>query len=115
MGAIPPTRPGADHRFPAQHRRVRVNRDVVFHIRMTFASLANMPPLVALKAASTQGHAVKQFHVRADLARLADHHAGPVIDEKMGPDLRPWMNVDAGSGVGPFRHEARDQRHVLFI
>ena len=82
---------------------------------MALAALANVSLVVSLKAARSERYAMIQLHVLADLARLANDHAGAVINEKMRPDSCAGMNVDAGARMRPFRHEARDQRHIFLI
>ncbi len=32
----------------------------------------------------------------------------PAVDEKMSADAGPRVNVDAGAGMSPFRHHARN-------
>ena len=82
---------------------------------MAFAAFYYLAVLVFLKAARSQGHGVIQFYPRPDPAGFAHDHAGAVIDEKMRADFRAGMNIDAGAGMGPFRHEPRDQRHFFFV
>ena len=55
------------------------------------------------EAQRPERHALIELHVVADLARLADHHAGAVVDEKMLADLGARMDVDARSANGPIR------------
>src|SRR4051812_24141615 len=41
-------------------------------------------PFAALEARASQGHTLIERHPVADLSRLADHHAGAVVDEEVG-------------------------------
>ena len=45
--------------------------------------------LAGRKAGAAERHALIQRHVVADLGRLADHHAHPVVDEEAVADLAP--------------------------
>ena len=48
-------------------------------------------------------------------ARLADHHAGAVVDEEARADRRAGVDVDAGLGVGQFGHHPRNERHAQAV
>ena len=56
-----------------------------------------------------------ELHAVADLAGLADDHAGAVIDEEVGSDRGAGMDVDAGAAVGPLGHHAREERDILAV
>ena len=58
---------------------------------------------VGREAQRAERHALIKLHVVADLGRLADHHAGAVVDEEVLADLAPGMNVDARLANGPIR------------
>ena len=107
--------PRADHGFAAEHCRVRIDRDMSSTVGCRFPPLRILPCSSFWKLARSQRDPVIQLHVRTDLARLANDHAGSVIDEKMRPDFCAGMNVDSRPAVGPFRHHARDERHVFLI
>src|SRR3954447_6924026 len=61
-----------------QELRPGANRDVVAEGRVALA---------ALEAGATQGHPLVEGHPGADPRRLADHHAGAVVDEEFLADL----------------------------
>ncbi len=48
-------------------------------VRMAFAAFDDVTGFVFDKAARTERHTVVEFHVGADFARFANHHAGAVI------------------------------------
>ena len=48
----------------------------------------------------------------ADLARLADDDASPMIDEEVIPDRRARVDVDAGPRMGPLGHHPGNEGHV---
>jgi hypothetical protein len=66
--------------------------------------------LAALEAGAAEGHALVERHAVADLGRLADHHAGAVVDEELAPIFAAgWISTRSPSGsVGD---RARQQRH----
>ena len=51
----------------------------------------------------------------ADNACLADDRTGAMVHEKMRADACARVQVHAGSRVRPFRHDARNERHALFV
>ena len=51
----------------------------------------------------------------ADDGRLADDDAGAMVDEEMVTDLCARVDVDAGGGMGQFRHHPRGKRDALLI
>ena len=52
--------------------------------------------LAALEAGAAQRHPLVERHPLADLGRLADHHAGAVVDEELAADLRRRVDLDPG-------------------
>jgi hypothetical protein len=64
-----------------------------------------MPFLAAGQRGATQGHALVQGAVVANLGGLANHHAHPVIDEHPSTDASPGMNFNAGQNTPEMRHE----------
>ena len=52
---------------------------------------------------------MEHLDVVADDARFADDGSGAVIDEEMGTDASPGVEVHPGSAVGPFAHDSRDE------
>src|SRR5437588_3020770 len=101
-----------DHRFAAQHGRVRINRDIVFHRRVPLPALFNSALFVLLKASRAKGDAMIQLHPRSDFTGLANDDAGAVIDKKVLTDFRSGMNIDTGAAEGPLCHDSRDQRQI---
>jgi hypothetical protein len=97
-------RAGADagtvaHADRAEHLGARADHDVVADGRVAFAGRIDVDV--------AQRDLVKHQHVRADLDRLADDHAGSVIDEQSGTDASAGMNLDAGEKAGRLRNHAR--------
>src|SRR4029450_10176087 len=80
---------------------------------MAFSAFFDFAVLVLLKAARTERDRVIKLNARADLRRFTDDYAGAVIDKKMRADFCPGMNVDAGTAVRPFGHDARNQGHLV--
>src|SRR5262249_19949829 len=78
----PDYRAGPDRRRPAQDGRVRVDDDVIFQGRVPLGSANELTVRVLLEGEGPEGHALVQLDVVADLARLPDHYAGPVVDEE---------------------------------
>ena len=60
-------------------------------------------------------HALIELHAVTDDGRLADDHAGAVVDGEILADGRAGIDVDARLRVGILRHDARDHRHFLKI
>ena len=107
--------PRADHGFPAENGRIRIDNDVVFHGGMPFSAFANSSLFILLETPRAQRDRMIEFHPRPDLAGLANDHASPVIDEEVRPDFCAGMNVDSRPAVRPFGHHPRNQRHVFVI
>ena len=63
--------------------------------------------LDAIEARPTQRDALIERHVVADLGRLADHDAHPVVDEDALTERRPGMDLDAGQKAYELREKAR--------
>ena len=80
---------------------------------MAFSAFFNFAVLVLLKTAGTERDRVIKLNARADLRRLTDDYPSTVIDEKVFTDFCAWVNVDSGTAVRPFGHDARYQRHLL--
>jgi hypothetical protein len=53
--------------------------------------------------------------VIADNCGFPHYRARAVVDEKMCSDPRARMEIHAGSSVGPFGHDARDERNIFEI
>ena len=81
----------------AEQLRARADRDVVLHGRVALAGG---------EAGAAERDALVERHVVADLGRLADHHAGAVVDEQPLADSRGGVDLDAGERA----REHRDQR-----
>ena len=62
-----------------------------------------------------QGHPLIQLHVPADDGGLAHHDAGAVVDEEVGADGGPGVDVDTGAAVGIFGHDPGDHGHPLAV
>ena len=81
----------------AENGGVRINGDVVFDIRMPLGAAHELATVVLGEAAGSEGDAVVEFDVVADLASLANDDAGAVVDEEMSADACSWMNIDASA------------------
>ena len=78
------------------------DRDVVAQGRVALA---------ALEAGAAERHPLVEGHPPADLGRLADHHAGAVVDEELGADLRRRVDLDPGDRAAQVGDHPRRQRH----
>ena len=77
----------ADSRLAAQERRVGVDDDFVLDGRVPLVSAEDFAGrFITRKTERTECHALVDLHTVADLGRLADHHAGAVVDEKAVAD-----------------------------
>jgi hypothetical protein len=72
-----------------------------------------MPFLAAGQRGATQGHALVQGAVVANLGGLANHHAHPVIDEHPSTDASPGMNFNAGQNTPEMRHEPAGEQPAV--
>ena len=75
----------------ADHLGARADHDVVAD-----GGVALLP----LEARATQGHALEDAHVPADLGGLADDDAHAVIDEEPGAQHGGGMDLDTGQETG---------------
>src|SRR5690349_174138 len=73
---------------------------------MTFRSAQSLP---RRKRTGDERNILIHLHAIADLAGFADDCPGTVINEKVRPNFRTWMNINASPGVSPFGHNARNQ------
>src|SRR5438309_341924 len=80
---------------------------------MAFPPLDDPALGIAGEVERAERHALVDRYLIPDLARLTDHHPGPMVDEEAPPDARPGMDVDAGTRVGVLAHDARADRHAL--
>jgi hypothetical protein len=56
--------------------------------------------LAPLEARATEGHALIEGHVATDVRRLADDHAGGMVDEQPASELGAGMDVHPGQNPG---------------
>jgi len=63
--------------------------------------------LDALATGPSQGYPLVEGAVIADLGRLADDHAGPVVDEEAIADAGSGMDLDAGDGAAQVGDDPR--------
>ena len=70
------------------------------------------PARVKREAPRAERDRLVQAHVAADDGGLADHDAGPVVDEEAGADLRGRVDVDPGQGVGDVGAQPRQEGHA---
>ena len=71
--------------------------------------------LAAREAGAAERHALVHRHVVADLGRLADHDAGPVVDEEPASDAGGGMDLHAGDHLHHVGEHARDQRDARLV
>src|SRR5262249_33963383 len=105
----------ADARVAAENGRPRINRDVVLDVRVALVALA-ANEFSAVPAASgverAEGDAVIQRDVISHGRRLADYHAGAMVNEEGFPDGRTGVDIDPRMAVAHFRHHARQIRNL---
>ena len=85
----------ADDRFAAEDGRVGVDHHAVFNRWVPLVAADQVAVVIGGKAEGPQRHALINLDVIADFARLANHHAGAVVDEEVIADGRAGVNVDA--------------------
>ena len=68
--------------------------------------------LAGLEAGAAERDALVERHVGAELGRLADHDAHPVVDEQAVADPRRRVDLDPGQRARHVGQRARDDRHV---
>src|SRR5260370_34635916 len=100
---------GADYGLAAEHGRVRIDRHIVLHFRVSLAAFFDFAVLVLLEAARAKRDAVIQFYARPDFARFANDNSSAVIDEEMRANLCARVNIDPSSAMRPLRHDAWNQ------
>jgi hypothetical protein len=71
--------------------------------------------LAALESGAAQRHALVERHPVADLGRLPDHHSGPMVDEEVGADLGPRMDLDPGDPAAEVGDRHRSHGHAGLI
>ena len=86
----------------AQQLGAGADRDVVLDRRVALA---------AREPGAAEGDALVERHPVADLGRLADHDAGPVVDEQVGADPGRRMDLDPGHRPARVGERHRHQRH----
>ena len=70
-------------------------------------------PLLSRQRRAAERHALVDRAVIADLGRLADDDAHPVVDEDAPADRRARMDLDTGQPARPLRHRRPSQRIPL--
>ena len=78
-------------------------------------ALAGQGSVAAPGRHGPQGHPLIQLHVPADDGGFAHHDAGAVVDEEVGADGGPGVDVDTGAAVGIFGHDPGDHGHPLAV
>ena len=102
----PMIEPAPQPRAP-QHGRPRVDDHPVLHNRVARYPLHRLPVTVQRKALGPERGPLIDAHVAPDLAGLADHHPGAVVDEKPLADAGPGMDVDPGRAVRVLGYDPR--------
>ena len=103
-----------DHGIAAQHGCSCVDDNIIAHIRMALTALHQVAVFVLLEALGAQGHALIQLYMMANVAGLADYHAGTVVDEEIFTNVRAGMDVDTRQLMGVFGHHAGDHWQAQF-
>ncbi len=98
-----------DHGLASKNLGSGVDGDIVLHGGVT---LDPAQARALLDRASAQGHPLIDAHVVANHSGFADHHPGPVIDEKVTADARARMDIDTRPIMGVLAHDPGDQRHL---
>ena len=96
----------------AQQRGSGVNRHVVTHLRV--AALTGNT-LHARRRKGAQRHALIDFDMVADDARLAHYDACTMVDEEILANGGAGVDVDTRTRMGVLSHDTRDHRHVADI
>ena len=101
---------GSDRRLAAQNGGIRVDRNPILNVWVSFTTLFDAALIIFLEASRAQGNPVIEFYVVPDNAGFADDDTGAMIDEKIITDLSAGMNIDSCPAVSPFGHNPREQR-----
>ena len=107
--------PCTDHGVASEDDAVRIDHDIVLDTRMAAQALDDLPLLIFLEAAGTEGDAMVKFYPVADDAGLPDDDAGSMVDEEVGADRGTGMDVDPCAAVGPFGHHAWKKGDILLV
>lgn len=98
-------------RHTAEDRRIRINRDMVLHDRMT--GLVDRTPLkIVGEVLCTEGHSLVECDMVSDDAGLADHNSCTVVDCEILAYAGSRMDVDTGSGMRQLGHDAGNHRNA---
>ena len=97
-----------DDGFTAEDGGTRVNGDIVLDGRMALHAVES---LTAPGGEGTDGDALVDLHVLTDDGGGAHHDAGAVVHHEIFADGGAGMDVDAGDGVGIFRHHTGNEGH----
>ncbi|MNV31191.1 hypothetical protein D3C71_1224900 [compost metagenome] len=87
----------------AEHFRARPDHDAVTQGRVTLA---------LVPAGATQGHALINSDVVADLGGFTDDDAHAMVDEEATTDLGSRMDLDSGQPAAEVRHQPRQPFQV---
>ena len=90
----------------AQNGSVRPDHDVIPNRRVA---------LSGTQTRASEGNALVQRHVVADLGRRADQDAHAVIDEEPAPDGGRRVDLDTGRKAHDVRKKTRQQRNAHAI
>jgi hypothetical protein len=104
-------RTAADGDAP-ENRRSRIDDNVVFNNRVTVTSLDDGSGGVDLEPLRPKRHRLIESDAAPEPRRLADHHAGAVVDEEALADFGAGMDVDPGLRVGEFCDDPGQQRRT---
>jgi len=105
----------SNHGLPAEDHRPGVDHAVVLDCGVAL-EVAEQPALLVLdEAGPAQGHSLVDPYPVADDGRLADDHAGGVVDEEVLSDGRPGVDVAAGDRVGVLGEHPGQERYFEYL
>ena len=104
-----------DKGLPAENRRTGINDHALSDIRMALDALDGIAVFIGIKAFGAKRYALIQLDMAADYRGFPDDNARAVVDEKVGTDFCPRMNINRRCTVRIFRHDTRQHRHAAFV
>lgn len=105
-------RTGSDHRVSAQNGRSRVDDDVVFEGWMALLVAVAFTGVPG-QGQGAEGDSLVESHAVADFSGFADHHAGPMVNEKALPNVGSRVDIDSCQAVSVLAHDAGQEGHFL--
>jgi len=99
-----------DDGVAAEDGCIRVDHDAFFDRGMPFLGADQIAVFVLGKTECSQGDTLIDLDVGGDVGGFTDDDTGAVIDEEGVADPSTGVNIDPGSGVGPFGEHSGDVR-----